>query len=977
MVISFDPNILLGYYQAKAAQLGASAVGGSVGATGASGSSTKVAPTAPWTQDETPQQASANVSAALAGRKFIDENAAKLDLPGASADYKKLFALYQGISTLNDLAERAKTAGVSNTEKTQLQKAFASGMAEVSAYIGSSNFDKLRLAQGDVDTSDKATLTVAKTPTQYVTAPLGTTSSGEIAALQGDIRFNIHVTRLTQSFDVPIDLSAMPDQTRSLANVIGFINDQLQAAGVDSRFGTSRIPGQAQQIKAGSNTVTLPAGPDQWALKITVGAGETLDLSSPQTAGAVYVAQQVGESDPDHNGKTDDSTVQQQLLKFQTDTDALDAPQQVSGQANWVDGRVFSQNLDKSVGTVHAQTVGPDGSVYMIADVTGKTDGQAIRGDQDVALLKYDAAGNLVYTRTLGAASSATGLSVAVSADGKQIAVGGSVSGDLDGSTDGALNSGSSGAYANQPDSFVTLFNDTGDEIWTQRRGARQDDQVNQLAFGADGTLYVAGQTKSAMPGGGTAQGDWDGYVEAFSTDAKGKATTLFTQDFGAAGPDKPKGLVVDGNALVVASNESGRAVLRRFDLSSGAPVEVANRDLGDLQGGDIAGLALDANGQLVIAGTTSNQQLSIDSVTSPASGGTDAFAARIAADLSVSASDRLAYYGGSGNDKATAMAVADGKVWIAGTAGADLPGQAPVGTQDGFLANIDVDTGAVDWSRRFTGTSQHAAPTAIAVDTSGASVLDRLGLPTGELGFDNSEQLSSVSSLRAGDQFTVAGNGMPGKTVTIDPGETLDTLRLKIQRASNFSAKVTVVSTADDQHQLKIEPAYNGAVVTFGPGKGDKNALPLLGIPEGVVRATTTSKDGTTSPADGKPTIYGLSLDSTLNISDDAQLSHALAVLSNAQVVIRSAYKDLVKAATPKSQQNAAAAAASAGSGSVPAYMTAQIANYQAALDRLTGGSSAATGVTDPAVALLTGTATSSTSTTSTNPYDITGLLG
>jgi hypothetical protein len=458
------------------------------------------------------------------------------------------------------------------------------------------------------------------------------------------------------------------------------------------------------------------------------------------------------------------------------------------------------------------------------------------------------------------------------------------------------------------------------------------------VAFGADGTVYVAGQTKSAMPGGGGAQGNWDGYVEAFGTDAKGKVSTLFTQQLGGSGAEKPKGMVVDGDALVVASNEDGHAVLRRFDLSSGAPVEVANRDLGDLQGGDIAGLALDPSGQLVIAGSTANAQLAVGTVTSAAAGGADAFAARIASDLSVTAGERLAYYGGSGDDKATALAVANGQVWIAGTAGADLPGQAAVGTHDGFLTNLDVDTGAVSWSRRFTGTSQRAAPTAIAVDPTGASVLDRLGLPSGVLGLDSSQQLTAVSSLRAGDQFTVQVNGMPPTTVTLQANETLDTLSLKIQRASNFSAKVTVESTLDNQHQLKIEPAYHGAVIQFGPGKGDANALPGLGIPEGVVRATTTNSDKKEVPADGKSMLYGLSLPSNLSLADSDQISHTLAELATSQGVIRTAYKDLVTAATPKSQLNAAKAAAAA-SGPVPAYLTAQISNYQAALTRLTGG--------------------------------------
>jgi hypothetical protein len=216
--------------------------------------------------------------------------------------------------------------------------------------------------------------------------------------------------------------------------------------------------------------------------------------------------------------------------------------------------------------------------------------------------------------------------------------------------------------------------------------------------------------------------------------------------------------------------------------------------------------------------------------------------------------------------------------------------------------------------------------------------VLDRLGLPTGELDLDGSQQLTAVSALRAGDQFTVAGTNLPRSTVTIAAGETLETLATKIQRASQFTAKVTVVSTLDGERQLKIEPATTGALVTFGSGPGDRDALSILGIAEGVVRKTVTSKSGLTTSADGKANLYGLGLASDLNLADDQQLSHALAELAAAQGVIRMAYKALVAAATPKSQQ-AAAAAASAG-GTVPAYLTNQIANYQAALERLTAGS-------------------------------------
>src|SRR5207253_5068821 len=109
----------------------------------------------------------------------------------------------------------------------------------------------------------------------------------------------------------------------------------------------------------------------------------------------------------------------------------------------------------------------------------------------------------------------------AVSADG-QVAVAGSVSGGLDGAKEGALISGTTGAYAGQSDSFVTVFDDQGQEVWTQRRGARQEDEASQVSFGADGSVYVAGRAKSVMPGGGAPMGDWDGYIEGFKADAAG-----------------------------------------------------------------------------------------------------------------------------------------------------------------------------------------------------------------------------------------------------------------------------------------------------------------------------------------------------------------------------------------------------------------------------------------------------------------------
>ena len=192
---------------------------------------------------------------------------------------------------------------------------------------------------------------------------------------------------------------------------------------------------------------------------------------------------------------------------------------------------------------------------------------------------------------------------------------------------------------------------------------------------------------------------------------------------------------------------------------------------------------------------------------------------------------------------------------------------------------------------------------------------------------------MTALSSLRAGDQFTVQVGSGRTSTITIEDKDTLDTLAQKIRRASGFQAKVAL-STVQGARQLKIEPLNPRMVIEIGPGKTDINALAMLGIPEGVVRQTIMV-DGQTMPADRRSKLYGLGLPSDLNLSNPEQVRHAMAEIGSAMGVVRTAYKDLVAAATPKS----ALPAAQAITGKVPTYLTNQIANYQAALARLTGG--------------------------------------
>ena len=909
--------------------------GTSGGGTGAS-TATKYAPTAPWapTAKASPVNnkvlTTAAVNRALNGAKLVDENSAQLDLKGASADYKKLFALYQSLGTLSGLASQINAKSLTTGEKDRIKTAFSRGLAEIKTYTESIGLDKIRLTEGQVLDSAKTTVGASKAASTYVTPPLVSGAvDNPVDGFAGDVRFNIKITRAGTDHTVAIDLAGLGATPRTLGNVVTFINDKLTAEGVGSRFATQRIPGVDRTVLVRGKPVKVGTTPDAWALKINLDSGDKVAFTPADTEPAIYLAQSVGNPDPDKNPKTADGVVGRQLLKFQADSTRFPSPPQPSGEANWVDGRVWAKDLDKASGAVRATQAGPDGSVYVLTDVTNQIDGQTIKGTQDVALQKYDSAGKLVFSRTLGAASTASGLALAVGPDG-QIAVAGKVTGVLSGAIDGGTNSGPTGADKANSDSFVTVYSPQGEEQWTIRRGARANDEATQLAFGSDGAVYVAGRSQSALPGQ-TALGGWDSYVEGFKTDPAGKPQTLFTQTVGTAGQDHPGGLVVDGSNLILANVEDGRAVLRRFDISTAGAL-TDTRDLGDLQGGDIAGLALNG-GRLVIAGSTSNAALSAGAITSAANGGTDGFVAELRTDLTPDGADALAYYGGSGDDKITGLTVSGGKVYVAGQAGADLPGQPAVGTKDGFVAALDVASGAVGWSRRFSGRDGYATPTAFSVGETGASVLDRLGLPQGQVGTAGSNQLSAISSVRAGDQFVIRnGTDHTRHTITIEVGDSLDNIATKLRRAAGYQADVKIVTT-DGVRRLQINPATTRDSFELLAGPQGRDALSGLGLTEGLVRTTVLTK-GKLLPADGKGQIYGLKLDEGLNLETASAQSHVAAQLAAAQGVIRQAYNDLKLAATPKSVIDAAKAA----SQPVSAYYANQIANYQQALARLGG---------------------------------------
>lgn len=954
LVISFDTSMLLSYYQARSGLTGAAASG----SVASGGKAKAVVPSAPWLAQATP--ASEMVRTALSGRKFIDEGASATSLKGASADYKKLFATYQALNTLAALNTRAGEKGVADSEVSRLQTALTKGLGEISTYVQGLTLDQARLTTGVVGTSTKTSVGVPKANYTYTTDTLYSGQvDDEVPKFQGDASFSIAVKSFGVTTNVTMDLADMGTTPRTMANVVTYMNDKMKAAGFNTSFAVQRTTGEERTVQVNGKPVKLPATGDDFALRVKGDSAEQITFSAPAAAPAVYVTTKAGDPDPDKKLTTDDGVFETTLTKYSGAGTAGGAGAGAPG------GKVFTETLQGTISTVRKSVTGADGSIYMLADVAteveGKLDlnGQKIKGESDVALLKYDSAGHLLYARTLGATDEASGLSLAVADDGS-IAVAGSVTGRLQGAVNGPINSGDTGTTT---DSFVTRYDSKGDEQWTVRRGGLQEDEATALAFGSDGVLYVGGRSKSDLPGavGTDPSGGWDAYLSAFATDVSGQPKALFTQKFGTAENDSVSDIVVNGSQVIVGSKENGSAKLRSFDVATNVVTENvtqldqygayqtvpvtytktatvtagATRDLGSLKGGELVGLKIDG-GQLYVGGYTANNLMSINGATTAPSGGMDAFVGRMSLDISDNGADTLTYYGGTGDDTVTGFAVSNGTAWFAGAAGANLDGQSTVGTKDGYVAQVNVGTGNVDWSQRLTGKDGHATPTSLAVASGGASSLDKFGLPAGKMEFTQSDRIVSATAARAGDTFQIRTRERGNlTTIKIEANDTLETLADKIKRASGYRAKVEL-ATSGNSRVLKISPASSTSSIEIVAGKGGTDVLSSLGLNGGVVRATKMD-DGKTVSADGSGPVYGLSLPPELDITSEAGRKNAGVVLQRAMSAIRSAYREI--ADTALGIKNDSGTTSGKTDGAVPAYLTNQLSNYQAALNRLTGG--------------------------------------
>jgi hypothetical protein len=212
----------------------------------------------------------------------------------------------------------------------------------------------------------------------------------EVSALTGDAAFTITVRKNGADTAINIDLADMGATPRTLDNVAAHINTQLENAGMVSRI---------ERAKIGEKDDNGIVQGDDYGFKIEGVITERLSFSDAGGAPAVWTA---GVS-----GGTDDAAGQ--LVKFVDIASGgsaefarrIEADPTVTETTN-EDGETSTTNASNPL-EVLATARGQDGGIYVLGQTANTVDGQSIKGEQDLVLMRYDTTGKKVWTRTLGA----------------------------------------------------------------------------------------------------------------------------------------------------------------------------------------------------------------------------------------------------------------------------------------------------------------------------------------------------------------------------------------------------------------------------------------------------------------------------------------------------------------------------------------------------------------------------------------------
>ena len=954
-------STLLGLYQAQLnASPNAIAAANATAAQSTSATQTNSATAndvLPWNLE--PLTPAAEQAQVMSTTNYLDTTNVPLT-PGATTnskleqDNQKLFSMYNAVNTLMQLTQMAQSSTATSGQLAGLNDRFQTGLAQITNFLNTTTFNGYDVQAATPASSTTSTAGIGFGSYTYNTKQLVTNSNlnNALPGLSSSSSFNIAIKKGSTTTNVPINLSQVSG-TLNLTNIVSYINSQLSAAGFQTRFQKTETGGTAT-----SDTNAT------YGLSITPGGTEQVSLSAASTP-ALYMAGNTGVA-------TETNTVTNAATGATSSTPADQRGRLTKLDASTGNSIVsVTQQSSTGTSTAAATAVDSSGNVYVIGTATGNFGNELNQGDQDTYLTKYDSAGNVQWQHLLGSDGTASGYGLA-----------------LDPATGGVVVSGTSTAALTQTsvadgtnDSFVASYAADGTQSWIQQIPTLAANQANAISVDASGNVYVGGSVTGGVIGSGqTSNGGGDAYLAKLSS--KGKILT--ENQFGTSGSDSVAAMATGSDgSLYVASTQSGHAIVTKYANGDITSAPTWTEDLGALQsGGAIGGIAV-SNGKVYVSGATSNANLTAGgqaTVVAPNSGGTDAFVASLTDNGSSATANTVTYVGTAGTDSGGDVTVgSDGTVYLTGSTTGTFAGatRSVQNVTNAFATALNAD-GTVNWTKQFGGSDGISTGAGLAVDPNGASVLDALGLPKGTISFTQSVDLTQQTTLRAGDSFQIKieGAGARTATISIDPGETFDSLATKInaQLGSVGKASVNYTGTAEN---LKIV-ANTGQTIDLVAGPDNFDALSRLGITPGTLSAaTTTTTTAATNYNKSSTTVtptYGLGLTATalgpLDISTktgaDLTRSTLLQVLSNIQSVYQKTNAPPPAATTPGNTTGTASAAT-----------TAQLASYNVALGLMNADpSNAYANIQQILANAQNGTTTSSSTSTASSGSSVDGGL-
>ena len=342
----------------------------------------------------------------------------------------------------------------------------------------------------------------------------------------------------------------------------------------------------------------------------------------------------------------------------------------------------FGTSEDDSALSISVDSSG----IYVVGITLGDMEGSNA-GNRDAFVRKYDAYGEVEWTRQFGTSEADFASSIGADNTGIYIA----------GNTVGNLAENNAGGF----DAFVRKYNVAGDIMWTRQFGTSQDESATSVSVNSSG-VYVAGDVR---------------FGDAFVRKYDSAGNLVWSRQFGASGT-RANSIGTNSSGVYVAGTTEGDlggsnagqddAFVRKYDSAGNL---VWSRQFGTSEDDSALSISMDSSGVYItgytdgaLQGTKTNFR--------------DAFVRKYSAAGEV---EWTAQFGSTWTE-ALAITVDASSVYVVGQTAGDLEGRDGGSLDyDAFVRKYDA-AGNVVWTKQF-GSPEEDAANFVSVNSSGVYV--------------------------------------------------------------------------------------------------------------------------------------------------------------------------------------------------------------------------------------------------------------